>query len=255
MPSPAITPIHNISPPSFDNEGLGERLSDSVRAVHPHPTLPLEGEGFSKRMGLLHFLPLPLEGEAGWGCSTLAWTLGIRLAPPPLTPPRWGGGLRRVVFEPIVTVCGKGEGFCDPQNRAIGVAQNIIVPEADDHVTVCFDQPRPRDVSLAIRVLPAIDFDHQFGAAAGKISDEATNRELASELNAQLFSPQSRPQSLGRFGRFAPQFLCYGRQAFRYHWHTFAKLSLRWRGIPCSIGRFTPTQPSPLRGRALRVAV
>lgn len=166
------------NPPLPTGEGPGVGASALAGVAHPHPTLPLEGEGFS----------------------------GV--------------------------VSGDGEFLKDHSEHAIGFAQDVVVPETDHAVAVDFDQLRPGIVGRIVGVLPTVEFDGQSGRAAGEIDDGIADGELAGEFLAQLLPFQPRPQPLFRVSRFAAEFLCYRRQSLRSH------LS------------YTPTQPSPSRGRA-----
>ena len=167
-------------------------------------------------------------------------------------------GLSRVVFEPIGPVGVEGEFFGDPLNNAVGVLQDIVVPETDDAVAVAFDHSGARFVGRAIAVLAAIDFDHQFEAAAGEVGDGTANLEFAGELNPQLLGAQPRPQALSRVGRFPPKFLRHWRKALFRHSNAPSKLpSPLGKGwgwgfnVSESIKPRTPIPTLPQRGRAL----
>ena len=178
---------------------------------HPHPTLPLKGEGFRKDFTSF-FLPLPLEGEAGWGWSAVTG--------------------ERLVLEPLGAVARGGEGFGDLDQDAVGVGQYVVVPKADHGVTVGFDDAGAIGVSCAFSVLAPVKLDDELHTAAGQIDHVAADPELARELHAELSAPQPRPQADFRLGRFAAQLSGDGGDAFS------------------SQPRFTPTQPSPSRERA-----
>ena len=185
----AIPPIPNLASPLPGGEGLGvgERGAASrpgLGVEHPHPTLPLEGEGFE------------VEGDSG------------------VAVPRY------VEFEH------------DRFDHAVGVAQHLIVPEPDHAIAVSLDLAGADVVGRIVGVLAAIDFDHQPGRAAGEVGDGVADLALPGELRPDLLAPKPRPQATLGFGRFATKLLREAGQAFSRH------------------GLDTPTQPSPLRGRA-----
>jgi len=181
--------------------------------------------------------PLPGGEGLGWGSEAQPRVSFADVEPPSPTLPRRGREkaqlAEKVVLEPIVAVGVEGEFFGNAQHDAIGVFQHIVVPESNYAVTERLDHPRPVVVAGAVVVLATIDLDHKLRATAGEIDDGVADPEFPRELNAKLFRPQSRPQSLRRIGRLAPQSLRNRRQAFSRH------------------ASDTPTQPSPERGRAL----
>ncbi len=130
-------------------------------------------------------------------------------------------------------VAGDSEFFQDHGYDALGIGQHIIVPEANYPVAISLYRSRPHQVRRAVDMLSAIDLDRQPRRAAGKIDDEAANRQLPRKLNRQLLAAQARPQALFGFGRFPAQPLRNSREAlFNY----------------CS---YALTQPSPAWGRAI----
>jgi hypothetical protein len=82
----------------------------------------------------------------------------------------------------------EGEGFPILQfsqngvSNSFGVAQNIIVPEADYPPSPGFQPSRAARVSLTTYVLTAICLDDQEAFGASKIGDETPNRELPTEF-------------------------------------------------------------------------
>ncbi len=127
-----------------------------------------------------------------------------------------------------------GEVDFDHQGRqdAVSVGEDIVVPVADDMVAMRFDHSRAGFVVAAVSVLPTIQFDDKLQAAASEIHDCVSNWKLAREFDAKLFAAQPRPHSFFRFRRIFAQLARQRRQAFIAH------------------TLYTPTQPSPLRGRA-----
>ena len=86
----------------------------------------------------------------------------------------------------------------DGLDHAIGVLKDIVVPEADHTIAVGFDQPGTVFVARAIGMLPSVQLDHEFEAAAGKVDDRVPDSELAGELHPQLPTAQLPPQALLR---------------------------------------------------------
>ena len=65
--------------------------------------------------------------------------------------------------------------------NSLWIAKQVIVPEADHSITFVLDHPSSLYIQFGA-VLPAIDFDHQFGAMAGEIGDKVTDRDLSSKM-------------------------------------------------------------------------
>ena len=179
---PSIVVIGTRAPlPGGEGLGVGERGAASRPGLgvgHPHPTLPLEGEG-------------------------------LRGAVP-----------RDVEFEH------------DRFDHAVGVAQDVVVPEADHAIAVSLDLAGADVVGGVVGVLAAVDFDHQPGRTAGEVGDGVADLALPGELRPDLLAPKPRPQANLGFGRFATKPL---REAGQALFHQLAD---------------TPTPPSPCRGRA-----
>ena len=170
--------------------------------------------------------PLPAGEGLGVGERAAGSRLPRGVGCPHPTLPRTGEGLR-------VAISGEGEFVQDRGQDAVGVLQDNVVPVPEHAVAVRFDDLGPRIVGGVIRVLPAIEFDCKPRGAAGEVHDEVADRTLAGELLAKLAPAQPRPQPLFRFGRIG------------------AKLARDWREAFCHHRLYTPTQPSPARGRAL----
>src|SRR5205809_493604 len=102
MPNPAVSPIRTLSSPLPGGEGLGVG----------------ERAGRARRRCVS---ALAVRSGVSWGlrgrrCAAESWDARLRLAPPPLTPPRRGGGSR---LEPIFAVAGDGEVFGNSQQHAV----------------------------------------------------------------------------------------------------------------------------------------
>ena len=69
---------------------------------------------------------------------------------------------------------------------AVGVAQDVIVPEAEDAVTLRFEEEGAHTVvGSPRRVLPAIDFDDQLGRVAGEVGDIRPERDLLAPVTVR----------------------------------------------------------------------
>ena len=76
---------------------------------------------------------------------------------------------------------------------AIGIAQDIVVPEAQDAIASLLEPARaPRVFRLALRMLPAINFNDEACLGAEEIDDVRTDRLLAAEAKpAELTAAQA----------------------------------------------------------------
>lgn len=63
--------------------------------------------------------------------------------------------------------------------NSIDIFQDVIVPKADHPIALRFQKVRPDFVSLAVRVLAAVDFDYQPAIAAKEVADIGSDRHLA----------------------------------------------------------------------------
>ena len=73
----------------------------------------------------------------------------------------------------------------DGRDDAIEVAQNIVVPEADDAPALYFEVAGPGFVvGGALAVLAAIDFDDELFGAGGEVGDVRTYSDLSVEADA-----------------------------------------------------------------------
>lgn len=172
--------IANSAPlPSGEGPGVGERGVASRPAIgvaHPHPTLPLEGEGFSGSV----------SGEFDYQSGEYTFRVG----------------------------------------------EGVVIPVTDDVIAVRLDHSGAGVVGVAVSVLASVEFDDEFQTAAGEVHDRVSDRKLAREFDAKLFAAKPRPHSFFRFRRIFAQLARQRRQAFIAH------------------TLYTPTQPSPCRGRA-----
>lgn len=79
-------------------------------------------------------------------------------------------------------VGGGGQRRLNDCEDTVDVAQNIMIPETQNPVPFFFNASRSFQISYALRVLPAIHFDHEPGAPADKIHDERTEQRLTPEV-------------------------------------------------------------------------
>ncbi len=177
----AIGRQHKAPLPSGEGPGVGERGAASrplLGVARPHPTLPLEGDGFSGSV----------SGEVDFDHQ---------------------GG-----------------------QNAVCIGEDIVVPIAHDMVAMRLDYSGAGIVRGAISMLATVQLDDKFQSAAGEIHDRVSDRKLTSEFDVKLFASHARPKALFGFRRIFAQLARQRRQAFIAH------------------TLYTPTQPSPLRGRA-----
>ena len=131
----------------------------------------------------------------------------------PASLPLEGRGLR--------AVAGEVEFFSDRHEHAVGVLQDVVVPEADYPVTVRFDGCGARIVSSVFSVLAAIEFDREPGGAASEVDHEIADWQLARELcSVQLAGAQVRPQPQFRVGHVAAQLACDAGQSLSHQGRT-----------------------------------
>lgn len=111
--------------------------------------------------------------------------------------PPCGGGLGRGV---------SGENRPDDCNHAIGIDENVVIPETQHPIALRLKESRPDNISLAVGVLTTVDFDDQLCLEADKIDDAITNQRLAAKsLAVNLLAAQPRPQSTFSLGEVASQ--------------------------------------------------
>ena len=123
---------------------------------------------------------------------------------------------------------------------SLGIAQNIVIPETQEAIAVCFNYRSTGCICLG-RMLAAVGFDHEFYPMACEISEILADRgpvdgngprERPGEECARAFSPLRLDCAL----TCAPFVCC--RVVGASSW-------------PEPSGEITPTQPSPIKGRAI----
>ena len=111
-------------------------------------------------------------------------------------------------------VSGEGDFGGDSCQHTVGVLQNIVVPEPDDAIAMRLDGAGSRFVDQTFGMLPAVAFDRDPQASAGKIDDMVADWKLPRELGtAKLAGPQMRPQQPFGIRHLAPQFARKSRQS------------------------------------------
>ena len=91
-------------------------------------------------------------------------------------------------------VAGEPDFFLDRFQNAVGVFEDVVVPETDDAIAVGFDASCSRGVSLG-RMLAAIAFDSEFETATGEVDDVTADRELPRELCVERSGSQVQPEA------------------------------------------------------------
>ena len=111
-------------------------------------------------------------------------------------------------------VSGEFQLFQDGGENAVGILQDVVVPEADYAVAVGFYHRGTRFVGGAVAVLAAVEFDGQPRRSASEIDHEVANRVLARKLEPiQLAGPQMRPEPSFRVGHIVAQLARYAGQS------------------------------------------
>lgn len=166
--------------------------------------------------------------------------------------------LANAVQFPLPSGGGLGWGLVPPKiladrlDNAFDVRQHIIVPEAQNTITLPEQESGSPFIFCAVRMLATIDFDNQPCQPAAKIRDIRADRVLAAKmLMLQLMVPQPGPQLLFSFRHIAPQTASLGDE-----WicckccHQIKATGNRAVGNRCllewtSVTRVPPPQPSP----------
>lgn len=150
---------------------------------------------------------------------------------PPLAPPLREGDLK---LGRGLLVSGDFDFLHDRFQHAVGIFEDVVVPEADHTVAVGFDGGASRGVGFG-RMLSTVAFDCEPEAAAGEIDDVVADRELPCEFRSERPGSQVQPEAALRIGHVASQFARDAGQSLFSH-----------RGIPI---------PNPFpQGKGLTVA-
>jgi hypothetical protein len=158
---------------------------------------------------------------------------GVRVFPPhPPSAPRWTppsppNGRRGISAYPLTDLQLSQNGLYNPWR----VAKNIIVPEANDAVTVARKLSSPGFIPAACdRVLSAVQLDHELPAWTCKIHDPSTNRVLPAKPIFARQLTQCPPQALFRLGRVSTQPTSNTRSGSQFHRSRLVAIPLRPRG-------------------------
>ena len=129
---------------------------------------------------------------------------------------------------------------------ALGIGENVVVPEANDPPSPPLEPRRPAPVVVAVGMLSAIRLDDQAVLEAGEIDDEGSEGMLTAELVALEPPPaQSAPQPTLGLGHGDPQLACIALGHDREN----STCAVRSLTLPALVGR---APPSPAwRGRGV----
>ena len=90
----------------------------------------------------------------------------------------------------------------------VQVAQNLVVPESENHPALRSQPVVAHSVVVILVVLFAIAFhDHSVGQA-GEVDNEPSDDHLPAKMAFQLTPSQSDPEHCFRFRHPSPQFAC-----------------------------------------------
>lgn len=80
----------------------------------------------------------------------------------------------------------------DPVRDALRICENVVIPEAEDAVALCFEDRGTCRVLFGA-VLAAIGFDDQPRAVAGEVRDIVPDRHLPAKARLRERAAQERP--------------------------------------------------------------
>jgi hypothetical protein len=90
----------------------------------------------------------------------------------------------------------KGEGLGNCLQHSVGIAQGVVVPEAQDSIALRFQEVRPCKLIFRWgRVLASIKLDDELLREAGEVGKVRTNGHLAAPLELRQLRPEGTPQS------------------------------------------------------------
>ena len=117
----------------------------------------------------------------------------------------------------------------DSRENAVGVLKDVVVPEADDAVTLRLHMRGTRGVGMC-EVLAAVAFDCDAKRSASEVHDEISDLVLADKLRAaELAAAKVRPQALFGIGRTVAQFARHAGQSLLHHRRTPIRYPLALR--------------------------
>ena len=117
----------------------------------------------------------------------------------------------------------------DSRENAVGVLKDVVVPEADDAVTLRLHMRGTRGVGMC-EVLAAVAFDCDAKRSESEVHDEISDLVLADKLRAaELAAAKVRPQALFGIGRTVAQFARHAGQSLLHHRRTPIRYPLALR--------------------------
>ena len=134
----------------------------------------------------------------------MGWSYISGVVHPPLAPPSREGDWQ-LGRGTSVLVSGDFDFLYDRFQHAVGIIEDVVVPEADDAVAMGFDDSRACGVVGAVGMLPAVAFDGKPEAATGEVGDVVSDRELPCEFHANRSCAQVRPEPPLRIRHLASQ--------------------------------------------------
>ena len=95
------------------------------------------------------------------------------------------------------------QGFGNRMCHAIGIAQHLVIPEANDAIAFRLDQSRARGV-FSFTMLSTVDLDHQSCAMTGKVGGVAPKGHLPPKMLVGEILANQPPESCFRVGGLSP---------------------------------------------------
>jgi hypothetical protein len=95
----------------------------------------------------------------------------------------------------------------DRLDYIVGAGEHIVVPEAQNFVSVSLQKVGPAGVvrrPLRFVVLAAVDFHDQLSFKAGEVNDVGSDTMLSAEVTAEPVRAKASPESLLCFRHVAP---------------------------------------------------
>lgn len=88
---------------------------------------------------------------------------------------------------------------CNYRVNAIGIAEHLVVPEANDSIAFIFDDFGAFGVGIG-SMLPAVDLDDELCRMAREIDDETPQRYLLPPVELRKREPKKAPHREFGFG-------------------------------------------------------
>jgi hypothetical protein len=88
----------------------------------------------------------------------------------------------------------------------VAITQHVVIPEAENPITLRRQPPIALDIAGILGVLAAIDLDDKASLMANEIDDEATDQSLPPKAQAvEAMRAQRRPETMFGIGHVAAQ--------------------------------------------------